>query len=699
MDGTPFGHYRLIEMLGRGGMGEVWRAYDTETKRTVAIKVLPPYLADDHEFVQRFRREAEAAAQLNSPHVIPIHRYGEIDGRLYVDMRLIAGRDLGTVLAEGPLEPARAVRIIDQVAKALHAAHKVGLIHRDIKPSNILLDDDDFAYLIDFGIARAADDTRMTKSGSTIGTFAYIAPERLNASGKEDARVDIYSLACVLYESLTGEPPFTGDTMPRLIVAHLSEPPPRPSITGPDVPAQMDEVIATGMAKDPDQRYATTVELADAARDAITVPIHRPAPSPAQLAATEQDRNSVTAEPPASPIPWPAVAYDQRPQPPPSPWSRSAAQSGPQSTGYYAPQSASPAAHEQAGDSTFAATKQADGPTLPPPLADSSTGDQRNRSRRQIALAGGAAAIATAIAVVLVLVFTNGNERPNRPPAGATSTAPPPNTGPFTGVYRADFGPSATYGKPDPGATPSTGQWAVRSVCLSTGCVATATATGGPTLQSAFVFDDIGGQWHAVNAASVASPPPGVTGFNGCQFPAEYWTVITLQPRPDGTVGGQYSANGPNECQTERTVTFTRIGDVDLNSLPDPASQPVRVASPAEAFHGHYRETQTPDSSHWKTQTWDKPAVRTDCLRTGERCISNAGDVYIFADGKWTYNFDGTGGCNGGPAPTKRHWELPLPQPPQDPITLLTGHGHADITAGACASSYNEEVKFERTGD
>jgi serine/threonine kinase PknH len=169
------------------------------------------------------------------------------------------------------------VRIIDQVAKALHAAHKVGLIHRDIKPSNILLDDDDFAYLIDFGIARAADETRLTKSGNTIGTFAYIAPERLDGTGKEDARVDIYSLACVLYECLTGEPPFTDDTMPRLIVAHLNSPPPRPSITRPDVPAQVDEVIATGMAKDPDQRYATTVELADAAHDAITNLILRPA--------------------------------------------------------------------------------------------------------------------------------------------------------------------------------------------------------------------------------------------------------------------------------------------------------------------------------------------------------------------------------------------------------------------------------------
>ena len=270
VDGTPFGRYRLVEMLGQGGMGEVWRAYDTETKRIVAIKVLPAFLADDNEYVQRFRREAEAAAQLNSPHVIPIHHYGEIDGRLYVDMRLIEGSDLQTVLSQGPLAPARAVRIIEGVALALHAAHQVGLLHRDVKPSNILLDRDDFAYLIDFGIARKADETRLTKSGNTIGTFAYIAPERLDGSGEEDARVDIYSLACVLYETLTGEPPFAGDTTARLINAHLNTPPPRPSIALPDMPAKVDEVIATGMAKDPDQRYATTVELADAARRVLT---------------------------------------------------------------------------------------------------------------------------------------------------------------------------------------------------------------------------------------------------------------------------------------------------------------------------------------------------------------------------------------------------------------------------------------------
>ncbi len=280
MEGTPFGRYRLVELLGRGGMGDVWRAHDTVTDRVVAIKVLPAHLSGDKDFQRRFRREAHAAARLDTPHVVPIYDYGEIDGRLFVSMRLINGRDLETVLADGPLDPARAVRILDQVAKALHAAHKVGLMHRDIKPSNILLDDDDFAYLIDFGIARAADDTRLTKTGGTIGTFAYIAPERLDPHTEEDARADIYSLACVLYEALTGEPPFPGSTTAHLIAAHLNAPPPQPSATQPTVPAPFDAVIAKGMAKAPDNRYATTVELADAARDAIAGPSRIPFAGP-----------------------------------------------------------------------------------------------------------------------------------------------------------------------------------------------------------------------------------------------------------------------------------------------------------------------------------------------------------------------------------------------------------------------------------
>jgi serine/threonine protein kinase len=268
MEGTPFGRYRLVELLGRGGMGEVWRAFDTVTERTVAIKVLPIHLADDNAFQQRFRREAKAAAGLDEPHVVPIFDFGEIEGRLYVAMRLIQGQDLQDLLSEGPLQPAHAVRIIEQIASALHAAHQIGLVHRDVKPSNILITRDDFAYLIDFGIARAAGETSLTSSSVTIGTWAYMAPERFK--GIADARADVYALACVLYQSLTSKLPFPGESLEQLATAHMFEPPPQPSVVQDGVPPAMDQVIATGMAKDPDQRYQTAKDLARAARVALT---------------------------------------------------------------------------------------------------------------------------------------------------------------------------------------------------------------------------------------------------------------------------------------------------------------------------------------------------------------------------------------------------------------------------------------------
>jgi serine/threonine-protein kinase len=273
-DGTPFGRYRLVELLSRGGMGEVWRAYDPTMDRVVALKLLPPNFAADKIFQVRFRREARAAAGLDEPHVVPLYDFGEIDGRLYVTMRLIKGHDLKSVLADGPLPPARAVGIIEQIASALHAAHEIGLVHRDVKPSNILVAKGDFAYLIDFGVAHVADDRTLTKAGETIGTVAYMAPEAIGAAVKTDARVDVYALACVLYECLTGRPPFASTSGMRGVFAHhLHTPPPQPSTTTADVPAAFDAVIAKGMAKNPDERYQTALELADAAETALTHPV------------------------------------------------------------------------------------------------------------------------------------------------------------------------------------------------------------------------------------------------------------------------------------------------------------------------------------------------------------------------------------------------------------------------------------------
>ncbi|MFD1150557.1 serine/threonine-protein kinase, partial [Saccharothrix hoggarensis] len=266
-----FGPYRIGPLLGRGGMGEVHRAHDTVHDRTVALKRLSPAFHDDAAFRARFRREAQVVARLREPHVIPIHAYGEIDGRLYLDMRLVEGADLTDVIARGPLTPERAVRIVEQVAGALDAAHADGLVHRDVKPSNILVTPGDFVYLVDFGIARTAaeTDTRITASGEVIGTVDYMAPERFEGAAV-DARADTYALACVLFACLSGRRPFDVDGTAAQIWAHMQEPPPKAHAVNPAVPPALDNVIARGMAKDPAARHETAGALAVAARAALT---------------------------------------------------------------------------------------------------------------------------------------------------------------------------------------------------------------------------------------------------------------------------------------------------------------------------------------------------------------------------------------------------------------------------------------------
>jgi serine/threonine-protein kinase len=263
-----FGKYRIIGLLGKGGMGHVYEAYDTSKDRSVALKVLADQFSHDQEFLERFQRESRAAAKLAEPHVIPIHDWGEINGEFYIDMRLVHGADLQQLLERGPLEAHRAVAILSQIASALDAAHAAGLIHRDVKPANIIVTADDFAYLLDFGIAEGKGDSRLTMQGFRVGSLAYMAPERFDDSPAAPA-ADVYSLACVLHEALTGQTPFPTNTTQQEIAAHLSLPPPRPSEVNPRVSSSFDEVIARGMAKDPDDRYGSAGALGRAAQRAL----------------------------------------------------------------------------------------------------------------------------------------------------------------------------------------------------------------------------------------------------------------------------------------------------------------------------------------------------------------------------------------------------------------------------------------------
>ena len=286
--GTEVAGYRIVEQAGSGGMGVVYRAEETGLGgRPVALKLLPAALAGDPDFRARFLREMRVAAAIDHPNIVPIYRAGEDRGRLYLAMRYVHASDLRRLLeAEGRLSPERALAILDQVARALDAAHARGLVHRDVKPGNILLappvfdGDAEHVYLVDFGLARSdSDDRSLGGGGSFLGTPRYAAPEQ--AAGRPvDGRTDGYALGCVLYECLTGQPPFPGGSGEAILLAHLEASPPRVTALRPDLSPAIDQVVARAMAKDPATRFPSCRALLTAARQALTPTPGTPEPHP-----------------------------------------------------------------------------------------------------------------------------------------------------------------------------------------------------------------------------------------------------------------------------------------------------------------------------------------------------------------------------------------------------------------------------------
>ncbi|MDP9341604.1 MAG: protein kinase [Actinomycetota bacterium] len=278
--GTTIAGYRIESVLGRGGMGVVYLAEQAALSRKVALKVMAPELASDPRFRDRFLRESRVAASLEDPNILPVYEAGEADGALFIAMRYVRGTDLRRLIdAEGRLEPGRTVSILLQVASALDAAHAEGLIHRDVKPANVLLvpGTPDKVYLADFGLTkRATSDSGVTGTGQFVGTLDYAAPEQFTGE-QLTPQTDVYSLGCVLYECLTGEPPFPRDREAAVLHAHLNEPPPKPT-TRQELPEALDRVVAKAMAKKAEDRYATAGALAAAARDACApiLPARRP---------------------------------------------------------------------------------------------------------------------------------------------------------------------------------------------------------------------------------------------------------------------------------------------------------------------------------------------------------------------------------------------------------------------------------------
>jgi serine/threonine-protein kinase len=254
------GRYELEKLVGSGGMSNVFRAHDRLLERTVALKILHEQYTRDEDYVERFRREARAVAQLAHPNIVTVIDRGEQDGRQFIVFEYIDGENLKELVARGPLDPQDAIPLALQVARALSFAHERGLVHRDVKPQNVLLNDDGQAKVTDFGIARSLDVHGVTQTGTVLGTSDYIAPEQARGQ-KVDPKTDIYSLGAVLYELLTGEVPYAGDNFVAVAMRHVNEPPPSVLDRRPDCPLRLDLAIQRAMAKDPDERYGSMDEF------------------------------------------------------------------------------------------------------------------------------------------------------------------------------------------------------------------------------------------------------------------------------------------------------------------------------------------------------------------------------------------------------------------------------------------------------
>ncbi len=262
------GRYVLRGLLGQGGMADVELAYDEVLDRQVAVKMLHERYASDDSFIERFRREAQSAAALNHPNVVGVYDTGADRGRPYIVMEYIAGRTLSEIMKREGVLPRRAAEIGGEAAMALHFAHERGIVHRDIKPGNIMIGDDGRVKVTDFGIARAVNVESVTQTSSIFGTAAYVAPEQAQGQ-RVDGRTDIYALGCVLFEMLTGQQPFTGDTAVTLAYKHVSEAPPHPRSINPEISPALESVVLKALAKDPAQRYQTGKEMAEDLRRAV----------------------------------------------------------------------------------------------------------------------------------------------------------------------------------------------------------------------------------------------------------------------------------------------------------------------------------------------------------------------------------------------------------------------------------------------
>ncbi len=361
-NGTKVAGYEIEGILGHGGMGVVYEARQVALGRKVALKILAGTLGMDPSFKERFRNEGRIQAAIDHPHIVTVFEAGEWEDSLFIAMRLVRGPNLKEMIIARELEGARTLRILRPIAEALDAAHEAGLIHRDIKPQNILVGARDRAYLADFGLTKGIDDAGLTQTGQFVGTIDYISPEQIRGETTTSA-CDIYALAAVLYECLTGAVPYPKPSDAAVMYAHLSEPPPLVTEQRPELPPNLDEVICKAMDKDPAARHPTASAMIDDAEKAlgkrVRAVITPPGPieGPEEAGIREREARVPTRPERLRQPPAPATTAD--------------------------PGVAAPAAAPAAGPPTLAAPRPAGRPPPPPPQRRGPRPRRRPRSRRR----------------------------------------------------------------------------------------------------------------------------------------------------------------------------------------------------------------------------------------------------------------------------------------------------------------------------
>jgi serine/threonine protein kinase len=390
LTGRRLGHYRIDGVLGKGGMSVMYRATDIRLGRKVALKVIAEHLTEDPEFRERFVDEARNTSAIDHANVVPLYDFGEVDGLLYIAMRLVDGSDMASLIKDGPLTPERALALLSQVAEALDNLHERGLVHLDVKPANVLVTSREstaeHVYVADFGLTRRGATGHRTRGGDFLGSPTYAAPEHLRGE-PVDARTDAYSLACVLFACLAGRPPFQGG-VPDVIQGHLNRDVPSLTEQARNLPAAIDDVIRRGMAKNQNQRYATCRELIAAARQALTQPVRRPPAVPVGPRAAGPVQRQPVQQPP----------YQRQPSTPPGGYQR-------QPSGV----------HSSSADPVRLR------PPVPAGASTAFTSSDSSGGKRWVApvLVG---IVAIGLIVAAIIFFSSGGEEPSKGPGGTEQT-------------------------------------------------------------------------------------------------------------------------------------------------------------------------------------------------------------------------------------------------------------------------------------